>query len=132
MRYVVKFASQREDLWESMIEDRRIAEYDLKERFDRTEDELKARLERSEEKLAGSQSLVSYMMEVLGHSEEMMKERQDMITEQGHKLNEVEEKNRVCRHKTADSVRLVAEQWEVIKVQRQSIEGCPEHPASGD
>ena len=118
--------SQWEDLWESMTEERRISEYDLKERFDRTEDDLKARLERSGEELAGSQSLVSYMMEVLQHSEEMMKERQDMITEQGHKLKKVEEKNRVCRHETADSVRLVAEQWEVIKVQRESIEELKE------
>ena len=59
-RHVVELASQREALTQEM----RILENELREM-----------LQRSDEELEGSQSLVSYMMEVLKHSEEMMKER---------------------------------------------------------
>ena len=77
-RHVLELASQRESMAESMefmAEDRRISEGELKERFDRSEEDLKERLERSEKELEGSQSLVSYMSEVLQHSEEMMEDR---------------------------------------------------------
>ena len=77
---------------------------------------------RFQKELKYKKTLVSYMMNILWSNEELMKERESMITEQATMLEKSQRENKDCQKMKENKVKMLSENQELVMAQRENIE----------